>query len=191
MRFNHFLLFLFCSVILQFASACSSKKEVLVDHLDPKEQGERFLDSLEKAGVDTAISYRDGCSGCFENAPEPHYLMWSDSSYWSVIKFTKWGTYGPVKQSGFPISFLSGNFGKIRDDTLSEPEYILSHFPYEEVRARIDDLSMEYRVKSYEKGANQLNYRVLLIDKIRSYLFEIPEAKWRPIKNVKTEKKDF
>jgi hypothetical protein len=83
---------------------------------------------------------------------------------------------------------LSENWLTIENTNLAAPKFQMSHFHYDVVRIILNGNEIIYEIKNYEKWNNESAPRVLLIDKIRSKLFDIPQREWRGL-NYKTEKR--
>ena len=169
---------------------CSMSKHytVYVEHLDSRIEGDRFIDSLQNAGVDTIIGYYDGCSGCIQGLDKPYYVFWDSGKKWYLTKFTKYSRFNHIAGYSPPIKYLTENLENIENGKLTKPQYEISHYPYDVVRIILKDNEIKYEVKAYEKWTNESTQKVILIDKIRSKLLDIRPGNWEG-KNFKTEKR--
>jgi hypothetical protein len=64
----------------------------------------------------------------------------------------------------------------------------MSHYHYDVVRIILNGNEIIYEIKDYEKWNNESAPRVLLLDKIRSKLFEIRHSEWQGL-DYKIEKR--
>ena len=49
---------------------------MLVEHLDARQNGDLFIDSLKNAEVDTIVGFYYGCSGCNSGRNKVYYVNW-------------------------------------------------------------------------------------------------------------------
>lgn len=170
--------------------SCSLSKQytVFVEHIDSRAEGDKFIDSLHTAGVDTIIGYYDGCSGCIQGLEKPYYVFWDSGKKWHVTKFTKYSRFNHIAGYTPPINYLSDNVDSIKNGKLKKPQYEMNHFPYDVVRINLGDYDFKYEIKAYEKWANESHQKAILIDKIRSKLLDISLGEWKGL-NYKSEKR--
>jgi hypothetical protein len=161
---------------------------VYVEHIDSRAEGDRFIDSLRTSGLDTIIGYYDGCSGCIQGVEKPYYIFWDSGNIWHLTKITKYSRFNQITGYSPPINFLFENLSTIENNNLNAPKFEMCHFNYEVVRIILDDKEINYKIKDSEKWNNESSPRVMLIDKIRSTLFDIYPSAWKGL-NYKTEKR--
>lgn len=145
---------------------------MLVQHLNPKEEGGKFVDSLKHSGVDTIIGYYKGCSGCVSGVTSEYYVFWIKSNESFVTKFNELTNYN-VLRSYFPFSYVSTVYVELRREKLRDPKLTTSHYIYESVSIFFDDEEYEYDIVDFEKKANENSLKVNLIDKLRANLLII------------------
>jgi hypothetical protein len=169
-------------LVFSFLSACGSKRRTTyyVPHLNPVEESQKLLDSLQTNGVDTLVLYEDGCHGCMEGIEESIYVFWRKKNQNYICLFTNYSNYFPREIHYFPLYFIVNHATKIHGDTLLDPQFGLFHYDFERVLINIGKTRFEFRVDEFEKEANPLNFKVLTIDKIRSSLLDIPLLQSRP-----------
>lgn len=154
------------------------KYQVPVHHLLPKVEASDFKDSLVSLGVDTILGYWDACSGCVQGIENPYYLYWIYKGEICLTKFTETSNYNILSNQWFPIDFVCTYFDEIIADSIIEPDFGLLHYDFEEVHIKLAEREFHLRIDEYEKTVNQDNFKVRLIDKIRSDLFEVDQWKW-------------
>lgn len=173
MKIVSYLIFVFLLI------GCTLKKRSIpIQHLDSREEASSFKDSLLNVGIDTVILYGDACSGCIPGSLEPYYLYWIEGGVHNLKRFTEEAVYYPIQTRNFPVDFIFERIEDIRSDSIVKPEFKLSHYNYDEVYIRIGVKEVNYVVDQFDKEENSMNFKVLLIDKIRSSLLEVPEWKW-------------
>ncbi|MBL7888431.1 MAG: hypothetical protein JNL24_02700 [Bacteroidia bacterium] len=177
-------------LILILLTGCSMSKyyTVFVEHIDSRAEGDRFIDSLKAAGQDTIIGYYDGCSGCIQGLEKPYYIFWDSGNKWHLTKFTKYSRFNQITGYSPPIKYTSEYFETIDSLKLTVPEFEMSHFPYDVVRIVLNGKEINYEIKDYEKWNNESAPKVILIDKIRSKLFDVLPSEWKGL-DYKTEKR--
>jgi hypothetical protein len=178
------------SLILILLTGCSMSKynTVCVEHIDSKSEGDRFIDSLRALGLDTIIGYYDGCSGCVQGIEKPYYIFWGTGNRWHVTKITKYSRFNQITGLSPPINYVSENLLTIENTNLAAPKFQMCHYTYDVVRIILNGNEIIYEIKDYEKWNNESAPRVLLLDKIRSKLFEIRHSEWQGL-DYKIEKR--
>lgn len=162
-------------------AACSTKKQQIhtVVHLNSRIEGDQFIDSLISNGTDSLISYYSGCSDCPRNFNRLYAIYWYSEGHWNLRKFTSKARYQTLKDYEPPMSYLMANRKSIADSSLNSSNYVLSAYAFELIRIHFANQSIQYRIKDYERLGNEDHPKVLLIDKLRKNLNEIPTEKWK------------
>lgn len=163
-----------CTGCVASRSSSSSGEE-----LNPISDGHNFLDSLRAAGVDTFVTYFDGCSGCVEGWPQSYYIIWQQSGISYLTRFTEKGYYNVVESADFNWQFVEKHVDRLKTEELQHPEALFSHYHYDRVSVLLGNADVQYEVLGFEQEVNEMSLKVILIDKIRSYLFEIPVWEWK------------
>jgi len=178
--------------VLIFVSliGCASSKysTVYIEHLNSRAEGERFIDSLKTQGVDTIIGYYDNCYGCWSGFNRPYYVYWDSGNIWHLTTFTNYSRFKNITGYSPPLAYLISNLEAIENEPIIKPQYDISHFSIEYVRIILGEKEIKYSTRNYEKWHNESVQKVILIDKIRSKLFGIPQWEWKSL-NYKSEKR--
>lgn len=153
------------------------KNDILVAHLDSKAEGRHFTDSLINAGVDTFLTYYDGCSGCIHGTTKPFYVYWVNNGIGYVTKFNELTNFNIVSKN-FNVIYTVSLVEKLGKENLSQDSFTISHYGYEQIELRLGSKVIIYELRDYEKAANEISNAAILIDKFRAFLFSIPESDW-------------
>lgn len=104
-------------LILFLLFSCSTGRHniIYLEHLNAKEEGDQFIDSLKTAGVDTIIGYYDGCSGCNQGREKSYYVFWDSENKWNLTKFTNYSRYNHIAGYSPPINYISSNIDSIEN----------------------------------------------------------------------------
>lgn len=155
---------------------------IAVEHLNPQEESDKFIVNLQTEGVDTIITYADACSGCLKGIRMPHYVFWVKNNGRFVTKFDVYTNYNTINYGGFDLDFTFEMMDSIISEKLVEPNLIISHFGIENISISMNKKKLRYVVRSFDKiKENELKYRIVFIDKFRSYLFGIDDYKWKAL----------
>lgn len=169
---------IFSLFLLTLAIGCGTHKTA-VSHLDSREEGNAFIDSLLAADVDTVIGYYQGCVGCVKGLPLDYYIYWLDETEkrWKIKRFSTYARYEILQRGRPPMSYLERNLDSIETGRMKPfPEF--SHFSWESIRIILGERSFEYKVEEMERQFNDSSPRVIFIDKIRSELLGLT-GYWR------------
>lgn len=164
------------------ASACvSTRKLALVHHVNPVQKAEQLVQSLRTDGIDTIISYQELCSGCIKGTLNHTYVYWVKNGVPYVTTFNEVSTYDTLS-IWFGLEFLAANLDGIASDQLKTVED-LSRFNLQKLNIILGKTVIDYEVALGEYRLNHGTYRVLLIDKFRSYLFGVQTSRhgWRAL----------
>lgn len=167
-------------LLIIFTSCSTSKHQIiLVEHINSRAEGDRFIDSLKASGKDTIIGYYSGCSGCWRGTQTPYYIYWCTENNWHLTKFTNYSRFNQITRFRPSINYLSKNIETIDSSNLIKTGVWISHCHFEIVRIVLNGKEMKYTILDYEKLDNELAPKVILIDKIRSELFNIHPSEWK------------
>lgn len=169
-------------------SGCASKRNyyVLVEHLNARQNGDLFIDSLKNAEVDTIVGFYYGCSGC-NSGSEVYYVNWIDNEVSFIKKFTNYSNYDHIQREPMALSYISSILDTLQSEKLKEAEIYWSHYRYESVRIILNYRDVSYQIAFFEKAGNETSHLVLLINNIRLYLEPLHDYEWQG-SNYKTEK---
>jgi len=159
-----------------------------VEHLNPIEEGEKYIKELQAMGVDTIISYFDGCSGCIPGLTQDYYIFWDSGKKWHLKKINQYTEFQEITGYSPPINFIRNNFKNIESEKLKNNHGELSHYPFDDIRIILNEIDIEYSVSASVYFQNELAKRIILIDKIRSDILNVLPSMWVGI-NYKKEKR--
>jgi hypothetical protein len=180
--FKHRLL-LFIAILIFVSCLTKKNYSIAVAKFNPQEEGVNFINSLKQSGVDTIISYYDGCSGCVLGYPANYYVFWTNRNKSFVTKFNEYSKFNTLRRSGVSINYITSVLNELMNEKLKEPTIDISHYNYNFVTVVFGKEQFQYEIKGYEKSENENSIRSIFIDKIRSSLFEINPSEWTRIKN--------
>ena len=172
------LLFILC--ILALTGCFKQPSKTHNRNFNPKEEGLKFVNELKNQGVDTIITYFDGCSGCNTNFQQTFYVYWVDNKLSRIIKFNESMKFESMSYA-IPIKYLGIFFDTLINEKIKISGYQDSHYSYSEMFIKIGDRELGYKIASYEKWVNELSWRVLMIDKFRSEIFGIKDYRWKVV----------
>ena len=168
---------------------CAMFRHSLPSYDDVQHEFQNFTDSLLNNGVDTMIAYYKGPAGCFGS--KEAYVFWvhngvsAITKYACISKMRKSKVYSRVdlKTEYYPwlpdlppYRFLKKAVDKISTermviDTAQKPTMTID-YQFERMRIVVGYVKIDYDVADYQRRDNQLSYKVVFIDKFRSFLLE-------------------
>lgn len=178
------------SIFLMMLGCKTNKNLIAVEHLNPHEESEKFITKLKKEGVDTIIVYVQSCSGCTQGFPKSNFVYWRKESRDYITKFDGYSNYDVLSKLGIDFEFVSQVLDSMKNEELNKPEFELLHYQFERVNIILGETAVNYKVSGFEHTKeNQLKYRVVFIDKFRSFLFGIKDYEWKALNYQYKDKK--
>lgn len=170
---------------------CKTNKNLIaVEHLNPHEESDKFITKLKKEGVDTIITYADACSGCIQGVPVSYYVYWVNNSSGYITKFNKYSNYNTVSHLVLNFDFVTKVLDSLKNEILIEPTIELLHYRYEKIEIILKNKEVKFDVNEFYKTTeNELKYRIIFIDKFRSFLFVIDDYNWKALNYKFKDKK--
>lgn len=170
---------------------CSVKpKYIYVAHLDVKELGANFVDSLLQTGVDTIMSYYDGCAGCIPGTIKSVWVYWENKGHSSITKFTNYAKYKPYQISfEREFEFIASQISLLKNESIDREYSIFDHYAYEEFQIVSPSDSYKFMITDDATRRNQGSYSVLVIDKFKSIIYESYDWIWQGYDYKKEKRK--
>ena len=165
-------------------SACISSKHIqpiTQINADPHAKGLVFIDSLKVNKIDAIIGYYAGCNDCQPYSNSPYYVFWSSKDIWFATKFARTRRYNILNGYTPPINYVQAFLDTLQDENLETLKVIKSSYHYEEVTIILEDAEFDFTIKHYERQNNSNAHRVVLTDRIRSALSNIPDTEWKAV----------
>lgn len=167
-------------ILLAIICSCSVKnKYVYVAHLDVKELGVSFVDSLIQENIDTILSYYEGCAGCIPGTRKFFWVYWENQGIPNIVKFTNYSKYYPLKISfKSEFTFIDKLIPQLKNDSINRGYSLLNHYAYEEFQIISPYSSYKYMITADASNLNQGSYSVLVIDKFKSMIHNSSDWYW-------------
>ena len=161
-------------IFLAIISSCSTNsKYTYVTHLDEKKMGNEFIDSLLNFGVDTIVSYYDGCWGCYPGSKKSFYIYWEHKGNGQISKITNYAQYPTYKVSfKYAFAFMDSIVPYLREEKFDREFSIFDHYSFEEFAIVSPDNKYSFMITEYVSKKYQSSYSVLVIDKFKSMIYQ-------------------
>tara|TARA_R110002096_G_scaffold161815_1_gene328610 strand:+ start:181 stop:717 length:537 start_codon:yes stop_codon:yes gene_type:complete len=140
-----------------------------------------FMDSLQKEGIQPLIGYFRGCSGCINGTQTSFYLFHSivqNTNSCQLTLFTNYDKPKTIKIFSFPAQYIIRTSETLVSDKLIISESDYRHGRYDQIIILNEGNTIDYSLNSTKTLANEGTNHVLLCDKIKSYLFGLPDHRW-------------
>jgi hypothetical protein len=115
-------------VILILFSACfTERKQGNRENYDVKKTMDLFVDSLKKNGVDTIVTYYNGCHGCAEGVLINGSIFWKRLGSFYEKKLNNYFIYKETMQCSDIIGYFMKHQYEIRNEKLFDTLTILNY----------------------------------------------------------------
>lgn len=184
-------------IFFSFVTSCVVHRKheyEMVGHIDAQKDGNRYIDSLKSAKIDTIIGYFYWTS----LGPCPYYIYWQKKGQGYITQITRYTKYNIIEKNLCYDAFTPLITHKLDTEKI-ETELITyddgakkiitpldcDDCPVEDIKVFVRHDSIAYRLPMLTRDKNSWSCHVTYIDKFRSFLLEITE--WKML-NPKYEK---
>lgn len=166
--------------LLIIISSCSTINYYRVPNLkgwsqNTRNQGEEFIDSLTRSGVDTIVAYFNGCTSCIRGVDEDYYVFWQDKGNSFAQIFPSCGKSKSMRTPTINFTYFYSKIKFIKNEDLLIPPQHISSGRNLYLYINIAGNKIDFWKREYELDYNPDSIHTILIDKIRSYLYDF---KW-------------
>ncbi|XZF15589.1 hypothetical protein ACTHGU_05590 [Chitinophagaceae bacterium MMS25-I14] len=180
---------LFILLFIVMTGCACQRTYVLIPYRYAWEEGNRFADSL-KEKTDTVITYCYAPAGNMRDLVTDYFIYWESGGKPYMTRISTLTDYNIISPAGFNISYINKRFDAAAAEKHPVLSYTMSHYKsHEYFFAKFKDQQLSFDMPSYEKSYMQESARLALIDKFRSYLYDV--SGWEPLHFHKMKPKKY